>query len=122
MAVVPVELNRVLADWLGGHRLRSRFIDAQFVWSVLRGLTRLPIGLHAFFVAQSAGAGIPQMREAVVRDVPIFPLDRDTLAGREMNFDRLRISRHEIFSIAEKRLTRSGLRTGPALAELQEIR
>lgn len=75
VAIVPAEFDSIFANrfhvvGLGScleHRQRSR--------RQLRRLPRFSASFGAFFIAQSARASIPQVREGVAGAVPVFPLN-----------------------------------------------
>ena len=94
VAVIPVELNCVLANSSGRKWLSNGFVHSQFIGCGLSGLTRLPMCLCTFFIAKGTWTGVSQIWEGVAGNMAIFPLDSDALAGCQVNFDRLRISGH----------------------------
>lgn len=91
MAVVEVDLHRVVAHLRGRLRAYSRLEHRQrrrrnhCRW---RFRTRmLLMFLVAFFVTRSAGTFFAQIRKLVVADVVVRPGDIDAGAGRHMNLD-----------------------------------
>ncbi len=90
VAIVPLEVDGVLADTRSGGRTRRFLEHRQSTWLRLRGLTRQPMIGIALLIASSAGAGVTEELERVMRNVAVAPLDVDTLAAGDVHFDRLR--------------------------------
>jgi len=102
VAVVPLKFDCVLADRFRLGRLGGCLEHGQRPG---RGFGRLPglaAGFRAFFVTQSAGAGIAQEGKRVMRAMSVLPLDVHARAGGQAHFNRLgiRTGHHEI-SIAQ---------------------
>lgn len=93
MAVVPAELDRVLADTAGLEGFRGGFEHRQGPGLGLLSLAWLALGLYAFLIAQCAGTGIAKVLKCVVALMTVLPGDIHAVAGREVHFHRLRVSR-----------------------------
>ena len=93
MAVVPVEIDRVFADWGDLKRASRLLVHGQSSRFGLRRLTNLASAGVAFFVARSARAGVAQPGKRIVAPVTVFPLDIHARTGGFFHLNRPRIGR-----------------------------
>lgn len=102
MAIIPTEFDGVFTDRFHVVGLGGGLEHGQGTGSQLRRNPGLAAGLAAFLIAQSARAGVPKIDKTVAGPVPVFPFDIHARAGRDIDFDRLGISRGlHVFSIAQ---------------------
>src|SRR5271170_7880380 len=87
VAVVPREADGILAHRLNFRGPRGSLEHRQRPGDRLQGIARLTAILLALFVAQSAGAGIPQERKAIDAVMAVLPLDVHAGAGSDIDFD-----------------------------------
>ena len=93
MAVVPLELNSVFADGFGGNWFWRGLKHRQFAGFGLDRLSGAATGFRALFVAESAGAGVAQEGESVVREMSVFPFDFESGARGQVDFDGFGVGR-----------------------------
>ena len=93
VAVVPAELDRVFAYSACLQRLGSGLEHRQRPGVRFHGFTRLTLSLRSLLIAHRTGASIAQILERIVALVTVLPLDIHAVAGRQVHFHRLRVSR-----------------------------
>src|SRR4051812_3752187 len=91
MAIVPAELDRVLAYSAGVQRLHCRLEHRQGSGGLLLRIARLTLRLHPLLVAESTRTGIAQIPERVMTPVSVLPLDVHPLSGGKVDIDALRV-------------------------------
>jgi hypothetical protein len=102
VVIVPDEFNGIPAHGFYLVRLGRGLEHGQRPRRQLRRISRLAASFTTFFIAQSAGAGIPQKAETVGGDMPVLPLDFHAGAGGDVHLDRLGFCpRLHVFSIAQ---------------------
>ena len=101
MAVVPVELDRILADGFGGDWPGSGLEHWERAGGEAGRISGMAVSFGALLVTHRAGAGVAQVGEAIAGAVAVLPLDVHAGAGGQIDLDGLGVGRdgHE-FSIA----------------------
>ena len=92
VVVVPRELYGISPHALCRKWLRVRFKDQQRPRGGGCRIPRVSSGLAPFLLAHSARTCVPQINKAIMRNVPIPPLDVHPSPCGEMHLDRLRVS------------------------------
>ncbi len=87
MAVIPGDVQCIFSNRLDLFRACGLFVHGQQSVSWLGWLTRLAIVIIALFGAGSAGAGVAQPLEAIVRAMAVVPLNVHAGAGGDIDLD-----------------------------------
>ena len=95
-----MKFDSVLPDALGRIRLGCRLKHWQSTWGQLRWIAGLPVSFAALFIAQSARAGIAQVRKFVMRAMAVLPFDVHTGPRGDVHFDGFGVGGSHEFSIA----------------------
>src|ERR1700732_2702281 len=97
-----MKLDGVLAHAFRRGRLDGRLEHGQRARRRFRRVSGLPATPCTLIITESAGTGIAQKYERVVRTMAVLPLNLYARSGRQADLDRLRIRRwlHD-FSIAQ---------------------
>src|SRR5919109_1006207 len=101
--VIPAKFDGIAAHRFDLVRLGRRLKHRQRTGRKLGRVSRLTAGLATFFIAQGARTGISKEGKAVVRNMPVLPLDFHTGAGGNVHLHRLGFCpRLPVFSIAQR--------------------
>src|SRR5205807_9711174 len=93
LAVIPVEIDCILAYWSNFQRPRGLFVHGQSTRFGLRRLPNLASAALPFLIARRARTGVPQPGERIVTLMGVFPFDIHAFTGGFFHLNGLWICR-----------------------------
>lgn len=97
MAVIPLEIDGIFADGMGGIGLYRWLVHRQQGCGFGRRFTRLAILVLALLFAGGTRAGITQPLERIMRLMTVLPFNVHTRTGRDIDLDGPGICESHIF-------------------------